>query len=89
MPPVSHMLSRYVPALRPYCTLAGQCDPVSNIKIESKFVLTENCLQYDLNATGFENKDVAEKMTSDTGYIKMKICSEGNYVLNCWVNTRI
>ena len=44
MPPISHKVSRYVPALRPYCTLAGQCDLVSNIKIESKFVLAEDCL---------------------------------------------
>jgi len=44
MPPVPHMLSRYVPALRPYYTLAGQRDPLCIVRIESKFVLAEDCL---------------------------------------------
>ena len=35
MPPVPHMLSQYVPALRPYSALAGQRDPVSNVKTGS------------------------------------------------------
>ena len=76
------MLSRYVPALRLCCTLAGQRNAVSNIKIASKFLLAEDCLQCDLNATCLENKDVAELMTSNTGCLKMKIHSEGTDVLN-------
>jgi len=69
------------------CTCTVQRDHVSSVKIESKFVFAEDCLHCDLNATGFENKDVAELMISDTGY--MKICSEGIYVLNFWVKIRI
>jgi len=42
-------VSRLLPALTlcictSSCTLAGQCDPVSDIKMESKFVLDEDCL---------------------------------------------
>jgi hypothetical protein len=70
------------------------CAPGLHPAVHAKYgvilFVTENTI-FGLNfaVTGFENKDAAELMTSGTGCLKIKICSQDTHVLNCWLKTRM